>query len=225
MGVICTTMLGWCEKYAWKLYGEKESSFPEMFFVVYDIIFPVFDAEHTYHWRYDIADKVIGRLPNCKTARKESIKNEFELRNFVNTLFTIDLNSSVYVYRTDKKFIPGPSQLLFELDDIASFKVEADQKYRAHVKSITSITERLSNGDKFEIASVIIAKYKKEFIEVPINGNNFALKKYIWDNRKILKGKPFWFTGFTTVHPVGDTSEYHTFINKFLSFIPEDGTI
>lgn len=221
MGTITSPNILQLLKHRSTLFTESRSPFVDLTFVGYDTIFPVFDAEHVYQWRYSIVEKVVAVLPHCKVATKTEIKDEVELRRFVLEVFTIDVNATILVYRMDKKFVPGASQLLFEEDDVASYKIEANQRYRAHVKSITSTTIRMDNGDKYDVALCVIGKYKKDFVEVLIDQTNLAFRKYIWDNRKLLKGKPFWFTGYTLLENRDDLSEYVTLINKFLSFIPD----
>jgi len=208
-------------KHKHTLYEPTRSTFPDIIFNCQDVIFPVFDAEHVYKWRYTIVDKVVGVLPNCRAATYVPVKNEIDLRKFVTECFTIDTSASVVVYRTDCKFVPGMSQLTFEAEDVASYIVEANQRFRAHVKAIGSTTIRMDNGDKYDVAQVVVAKFKKDFVEIPVDQTNFAFRKFLWDNRRILKGKPFWFTGYTLLTDKGEFSDYETVINKFLAFIPD----
>lgn len=205
-------------KYKASLFLKSRSTFTKVHFIVYDIIFPVFNVDHDYKMRYDIADKTIGVLPNCVTATKIDIKNGDDLLTQTNMLFSIDTAASLLVYRTDGMFIPGVSQLYYDDHDTVSYIVEAKQKFRAHIKKVVSTTLVLEDGNKIEVAMLIVAKFKKDFVEIPISRYNLGVRRFIWENRKNLKEHPFWFTGYTLL----DKGEYVTVINEFLSFIPED---
>jgi len=201
------------------LYGKTRSAITDIKFIVYDVVFPVFNSEHVYKWRYDIAAKVIGTLSNCAIAHMEIVKDEHDLMKTVHDLFAIDTGASIIAYKSDGKFIPGISQLTYEDADTVSYIVEAKQRYRAHIKKIQSTTLRMDNGEKHDIALYIIAKFKREFVEIPIDQSNLALRIFIWENRHALKKCPFWFTGYTLLDKSKGSEEYVTIINEFLSFI------
>jgi hypothetical protein len=209
------------KRYRHTIYNKTKSQVTEVKFFVYDIIFPVFNIDHVYKMRYDIADKVIGILPNCQTCNIQTIKDEYELQKVVGSIFSIDAASSILVYDKEGKFVPGISQLTWNDDEGVSYIVEAKQRYRAHIKRIVSTTVRMDNGDKIEVAMLIIARFKKENIEIPIDLSNFALRTFIWQNRIALKERPFWFTGYTVLDNRDGHAEYITIINEFLSFITQ----
>jgi len=201
------------------LYNKTKSPFTSLKFIVYDVVFPVFNTDHIYKWRYDIANKVVGSLPNCGTASKGTVKDEIELQKFVAEIFSIDSSTTILVYKLEGEFVPGPSQLYYDDVETVSYKIEANQRYRAHIKRVVSTTVRLENGDKTEVALMIIARFKKENIEIPINQSNRVLCKFIWDNRHSLKDSSFWFTGYTIQDRRDNNIVYITIINEFLSFI------
>ena len=201
------------------LFNKTQSKITDVKFFVYDIVFPVFNVDHTYTWRYDIASKVIGDLPNCQTTSVETIKDETGLNKIVREIFTIDTAASIIVYDKEGKFVPGISQLTWNDDETVSYIVEAKQRYRAHIKRVVSTTLRMDNGDKIDVALRIVAKFKREFIEIPIDPSNLVLRTFIWQNRMFLKERPFWFTGYTVLDTSKVTSEYVTIINEFFSFI------
>lgn len=200
------------------LYGKTRSAFTDVLFVAYDIHFPVFNVDHIYKWRHSIVEKAIATQANCKLATAVIIKDEYELQKFVSEVFVLGTDTQIIVYKSDGIFVPGFSQLTYSDDDTVSYIIRADQRFRAHVKKVVSTTLRMENSDKVEVALYIIAKFKKEFIEVPIDQSNMVLRRFLWDNRKVLKGQPFWFTGYTLVDD-NDTHDYVTLINEFLSFI------
>jgi len=220
VGVLTSPNVSTLMKHRHTLYNKTKSAFTDLRFVAYDCIFPVFNADHVYMWRYDIISKVLDGAPHCTTATKHDVSNEIELRDFVREVFSIDVTASIIVYDTEGKFIPGMSQLTYEEEDIASYIIEANQRFRAHIKRVVSTTVRLENGDKREVAISILARFKKDSIEIPIDDTNVALQSFIWQNRLALREYPFWFTGYTLLNPNEDKLEYVTIINKFLSFIP-----
>lgn len=207
------------KKYRNTLYNPTKSKITDIKFFVYDIVFPVFDVDHVYKWRYDIASKVVGELSNCQACSIQTVRNEQDLNKVVRELFSIDTGASVIVYDKEGKFVPGISQLTWNDDETVSYIVEAKQRYRAHVKKIVSTTVKTNDGDKHDVAMLIIAKFKKEFIEIPINQSNVALCTFIWQNRQALKDTPFWFTGYTVLDTKGESAEYVTIIHEFFSFI------
>jgi hypothetical protein len=214
------------KRYKGTLYGKTRSQFPTLKFVVYDSVFPTFNSDHIFKWRYDIADKVIGKLPNCLTAHKDVITNDRELHEVVKSLFAINTGASVLVYKTDGNFVPGMSQLMYDDNDTVSYIVQANQRYRAHIKKVVSTTLKFDDtGDKIDVALYIIAKFKRDFIEIPIDQSNMALRRFIWENRLALKEYPFWFTGYTLLDNKDGVTDYVTTVNEFLSFIttPENG--
>ena len=207
------------KKYRHTIYNATRSKITDVKFFVYDIVFPVFDVDHVYRWRYDIASKVIGELPNCQACSAQTIKDEHDLNRIVKEIFFIDTGASIVVFDKEGKFVPGMSQLAWNDDETVSYIVEAKQRYRAHVKKIVSTTLRMENGDKHDVAMLIIAKFKKEFIEIPIDQSNLVLRTFIWQNRHALKDTPFWFTGYTILDNSSETPEYITIIHEFFSFI------
>lgn len=207
-------------KYRHTLYGKTKSTFTDAKFVVYDVVFPVFNVDHVYKLRYDIADKVVGILPNCATASKVIVKDGFGLQKIVTELFSIDTGSSIIVYKSNGSFVPGPSQLYYGDEDTVSYIVEATQRYRGHIKKVVSTTLRMDNEERIEVALYIITKFKKEFVNVPVNQTNLVLRRFIWEKRKELKNHPFWYTGYTLPDERSTTGGYITPINEFLSFIP-----
>jgi hypothetical protein len=219
VGVLTSNNILEFKRYRHTLYGPSRSPFTSVRFVAYDTIFPVFNAEHIYQWRYDIVKKVIGQCPNCLIASLTEIKNEQELQKLVKDVFTIDTGASVIVYRKDGKFVPGSSQLTYDDDDTVSYIIEATQRYRAHIKKVVSTTLKFDDGNKIEVALYILAKFKKEHVEIPIDQSNFVLRRFIWENRQALKEHPFWFTGYTLLDNNGEKLDYITVINQFLSFI------
>ena len=220
IGVLVTDNTENMLSHRYPLYSPSKASFDTMKFLVYDIRFPVFNAEHDYRWRYDIADKVVGRLPNCEILAFTTVKNETDLNNVVRDTFETDVSAEVISYRADGKFVPGESQLFWDDVDTVSYVVRANQRYRGHIKRIVSTTEQRPNGDKTEIALYLVARFKKEYINVPIKTNNLALRAFLWQHRKDLKSFPFWFTGYTYMDDVVGTSDYVTVVNEFLAFIP-----
>lgn len=196
--------------------------FPDLHFVSYDCHFPVFNSDHIYKWRHDIVSKNIGIMPQCSTAPITVIKNELALENFVQGIFSIDAGTQIIVYKSEGKYVPGISQLLYENEDVVSYIINANQLFRAHVKRVISTTSRLKDGDKTDVAMLIQGKFKREPIEVPIGYSNLALRKFIWDKRQLLHGMPFWFTGHTYINREKDPIEYNVIINEFLSFLPTE---
>jgi len=207
------------KRYKHTVYNKTRSQITDVKFFVYDLIFPVFNADHVYKWRYDIASKVVGTLPNCQAVSVQTIKDELGLRKVVNEIFSIDISASILVYDKEGKFVPGISQLTWNDDEVVSYIIEAKQRYRAHIKRVVSTTIRMENGDKMDVAVYILAKFKKEFVEIPIDLSNLALRTFIWQNRLTLKNCPFWFTGYTILDTSRENAEYVTIIDKFLSFI------
>jgi hypothetical protein len=220
VGTLTSTNILTLLRYKSTLFGKTKSPFDNIKFVVHDIIFPVFNADHDYRWRYDIAKKVIGVLPNCSTASKVEIKDQWDLNKLVVELFSINSGASVLVFKADGKFTPGPSQLYYDDMDTVSYKVEANQRYRGHIKKVVSTTLKFDDGNKIEVASYIITKFKRDFIDIPIDQSNLALRRFIWENKNNLKEHPFWFTGYTLLVEKEDKTDYITIINKFHSFIP-----
>ena len=221
IGVLVSTNTNTMLAHRYSLYSPSKAIFEGLKFLTYDVIFPVFDADHIFKWRYSIADKAVGIFPNCETLSRTLIKNEHELGNIVRDAFETDVSSSVLIYDTEGKFVPGESQLLWNDAEAVSYEVKANQRYRGHIKRIVSTTKRYDNGDKVELASYIIARFKKEYINIPINSNNIALRSFLWKHREDLKSFPFWFTGYTYLDEVVNSMEYVTVVNEFLSFIPK----
>ena len=62
---------------------------------------------------------------------------------------------------------------------------------------------------------MVVGKFKKEYIEIPIIDQNTVLKKSIWEKKKNLRGLPFWFSGFTVY--LGETIKITGI--KFYKFI------
>lgn len=206
------------------LYSQTNSiPFSDLTFVIYDSYFPVFNIDHVFRLRYDIAAKVVGHLSHCCIAPITKIKDQFALENFVKDMFLIDAGVSIILYRSEGLYSPGISQLLYENADVVSYIIEAKQLFRGHVKSILPSTVEYGNRDKFDAAIIIFSRFKREDIEVPIGYENIGLRKYIWDRRKELKGMPFWFTGHTFMDNSKPTLEYKTIINRFLSFLSTEG--
>lgn len=198
-----------------RLYDSKPVSFKNLTFTVYDVVFPLFDFEADYHIRYDVAEKVIGKLPNCKPAIMKVVRNSVELTKIASELMTEDITRTLIVYNSKGRYIYGNSQLLYlNPTDIVSYSITADQRYRAHIKSVHSITEILPDGTKYETAAYITVKYKHDFIDIELPDNK-VLCKSIWDYRHSLKSIPFWFTGYNTYND----GSYKLLINKFHSFI------
>lgn len=217
--LICDVVAGMLA-HRYSLYSPNKLFFEGTKILVYDLTFPVFNIDHDYKWRYDILEKTIGILPNCETLKITITKGSIDLRNFVRDTFELNVSSEILVYRTDGKYIQGASQLYWENVDHVSFSVKATQLYRGHIKKIVSTTEQHSNGDKTELALYIIARFKKEYINIPIHSNNFALRSYLWNYRSRLKSFPFWFTGYTYLDDVVGTLDYVTVVNEFVAFIP-----
>lgn len=207
------------KRYRHTIYGQTKSKVTDVKFFVYDIVFPVFNVDHVYKWRYDIASKVVGELANCQACSIQTVQDEQDLNKVVRELFTIDTGASVIVYDKEGKFVPGISQLTWNDDETVSYIVEAKQRYRAHMKRVISTTLRMENGDKIDVAMMIVARFKKEYIEIPIDPSNLVLRTFIWQNRLALKDTPFWFTGYTFLENKGDTTDYVTVIHEFFSFI------
>lgn len=207
------------KRYRHTIYNKTRSQVTDVKFFVYDIIFPVFNIDHTYKLRYDIASKVVGGLPCCQACSVQTIQDEQDLNKVVRELFSIDTGASVIVYDKEGKFVPGMSQLTWGDDETASYIVEAKQRYRAHIKRVVSTTLEMENGDKLDVALSILANFKKETVEIPIDLSNLALRTYIWQNRTALKDCPFWFTGYTVTDSGKDVINYITIIHEFLSFI------
>lgn len=198
-----------------RLYDSKPVSFKNLLFTIYDMVFPVFDFDAEYFWRYDSSEKVIGKLPNCTTATVKTIKNSFELTKIASELMSEDITRTLIVYNTKGKYIYGGSQLLYQNPaDIVSYSISADQRYRAHIKTVHSITEITPDDIKYETASYITVKYKHDFIDIELPDNK-VLCKSIWDYRNALKPIPFWFTGYMAA----DKDGYKLLVNKFHSFI------
>lgn len=204
----------------YSLYAPSKVPFDDLKFLAYDIRFPVFNADHDYKWRYDIADKTVGPLPNCEVLSFITVKDNIDLQNFVRDTFEEDVSSEIISFREDGKFAPGDSQLYWDDIDTVSYSIRATQKYRGHIKRVISVTEQKPNGDKTETASYIVARFKKEYINVPINLSNFALRNFLWQHRMDLKAFPFWFTGYTYLDQVVNATDYVTVVNEFHSFIP-----
>jgi hypothetical protein len=214
VGVLCSTDT-YFEKKIPRLYDSKPVSFKDLFFVVYDVVFPLFEADVVFRWRYDVAAKVIGKLSNCLPAKTKVIRNSSELIKVVSETFKQDITTTMIVYKMEGKHICGKSQLWFlNEDDVVSYKIVAEQRFRAHIKTIHSITDFLPNGDKYETAEYITIKYKHDFIDIVLPDNK-VLCKSIWDYRKVLKPIPFWFTGYD----IWENNEYKTLVNTFHSFI------
>lgn len=207
------------KRYRHTIYGQTKSKITDVKFFVYDIIFPVFNVDHVYKWRYDIAAKVIGELANCQACSIQTVQDEQDLNKIVREIFTIDTGASVIVYDKEGKFVPGISQLTWNDDETVSYIVEAKQRYRAHMKRVISTTLRMENGDKLDVAMMIVARFKKEYIEIPIDPSNLVLRTFIWQNRLALKDTPFWFTGYTFLENKGDRTDYVTVVHEFFSFI------
>lgn len=219
IGVLVSKDSRQLKKHRQTLYNKQQSKLLDLKFFVYDLVFPVFNIDHVYKWRHDIASKVIGTLSNCQTCSVQTIKDEIELQKVVTEIFSIDTATSIVVYDKEGKFVPGISQLMWDDIDTVSYIIEAKQRYRAHIKKVVSTTIRYDNGDKTEVALNIIAKFKKEFVEIPIDPTNIALRTFIWQNRLALRLKPFWFTGYTVLGHNENHAEYITIINEFFSFI------
>ena len=222
LGVLTSSNILHIKRNRHTLYDAQSTTITDITLVIYDVVFPVFNSDHIYKWRYDIADKVLKDKANCRIATKVLIKNGDELNKEVLMLFSIDMGASMLVYKTEGKFVPGLSQLTWEDDDTVSYIVEAKQRYRAHIKKVMSTTLRMENGDKIDVALTILAKFKREFIEIPVSQENLALRRFIWENRKTLKEYPFWFTGYTLLETKNGKTDYTTIINEFLSFIATD---
>lgn len=222
LGVLTSSNILHLKRNQHTLYNPQSTTITNMTLVIYDAVFPVFNSDHVYRWRYDIAEKVLGKHSNCRIASKTVITNGDELNREVLSLFSIDTGASMLVYKTEGKFVPGLSQLTWEDDDTVSYVVEATQRYRAHIKKVISTTLRMEDGDKIDVALTILAKFKKEFIEVPVSQTNLALRRFIWENKKTLKEYPFWFTGYTLLETKNGNTDYVTIVNEFLSFISTD---
>jgi hypothetical protein len=206
-------------RYRQTLYGAtRSSSFSDVVFVAYDVIFPIFNIDHDYKLRYDIVEKVISILPNCKAAMTSTVTNEQQLQKFVKEVFIIDTAATILVFKKDGNYVYGSSQLYYDDHDVVSYSIIADQRYRAHIKKVVSTTIKMDNGNKLDIALYIIAKFKKDFIEIPFDRTNITVRRFVWEHRKDLKEHPFWFTGYT----IFDQGEYRTLINEFQSFITPD---
>ena len=205
------------EKKIPRLYDFKPVSYKDITFVVYDVVFPLFDADVDYRWRYDVAKKVVGIMTNCKPADVKVIRNSFELMKISADLLKEDISRTLIVYKANGKYIYGDTQLLLISDnDLVSYQIKAEQKFRAHIKRVNGITEHLPNGDKYETAASITVKFKHDFIDIELPDNK-VLCKSIWDFRKVLKPYPLWFTGYTAWDT--ETNGYVTYINNFHSFI------
>jgi hypothetical protein len=85
----------------YSLYTPSKAAYDGLKFLVYDVMFPVFNADHDYKWRYDIADKTVGILPNCATLSFTSIKKEIDLNHFIRDTFEANVASTIIAYRTD----------------------------------------------------------------------------------------------------------------------------
>lgn len=202
------------------IYMPSKAVYEGIKFLVYDIHFPVFNVDHDYKWRYDIAKHAIGTLPNCEILDNNIIKDEFQLQNITKDVFEKDINAEIIVYRTNGKYSPGESQLYWDDKDTVSYNIKATQRYRGHIKHVISTTYQYPNGNKESIAAYIVARYKKDFINIPISDSNLALRSYLWNYRKDLKNFPFWFTGYTYIDKLSSGMDYVTVVNEFLSFIP-----
>ena len=198
-----------------RLYDHKPVSFSDMVFIVYDVVFPLFDSDVDFRWRYDVAKKLVGVLPSCQVADIKVVRNSLELMKVTASIMKEDISTTILVFRADGKFVYGNLQLLYSSDnDVMSYQIKAEQKFRAHIKRVNSITERLPNGDKYETAASITVKYKHDFVDIELPDNK-VLYKSIWDFRRVLKPIPLWFTGCT----IWEEKEYKTLINEFHSFI------
>ena len=203
------------EKKIPRLYDSKPVSYKDLTFIVYDVVFPLFDADVDYRWRYDVAKKVVGKMPSCLSADVKVIKNSLELMTVTASILKEDISNTIIVYKANGKFVYGDTQLMYLSDnDLVSYQIKAEQKFRAHIKRVNSITERLENGDKYETACSITVKFKHDFIDIELPDNK-VLCKSIWDFRRVLKPYPLWFTGCT----VYEDKQYKTLINNFHSFI------
>jgi len=214
IGVLTSTD-AYFEKKIPRLYDSKPVSFKDIDFVVYDVIFPLFDSDVDYRWRYDVALKLVGKMPCCVAADMKVIRNSMELLKVTAEIMKENISNTILIYKANGKFVYGNSQLVYLNDnDIVSYQIQAEQRFRAHIKRVNSITECLPNGDKHETAASITVKFKHDFIDIELPDNK-VLCKSIWDFRRVLKPIPLWFTGFT----IWEDGKYKVLVNGFHSFI------
>ena len=214
IGVLTSTDI-FFEKKIPRLYDSKPVNYTDLTFIVYDVVFPLFDSDVDYRWRYSVAEKLVGKFPACKEADIKVVKNSLELEEITARIMKEDISRTIIVYKADSKFIYGNVQFLFlNESDISSYEIKADQKFRAHIKQVKSMTDFTHEGEKYETACAITVKYNHEYIDIELPDNK-VLCKSIWDFRKVLKPIPLWFTGLI----IEENGKYKTLVNNFHSFI------
>lgn len=221
VGVLVTRNITYLKRNQHRLYQSNGRAFEASELLAYDVHFPTFNADHDYMWRFDIVNKAVAVLPHCKALKATIFKTDIELQHIVRDAFSIDISASVLVYRKDGKYFRGESQLYFEWQDVVSYIIKADQLFRGHIRSVVPTTIQMENGNKLTVALYIIARFKKEYINVPIPLDNLALRKFIWDHKVELKSSQFRFKGYTYLDIVAGSKalEYVTIVNEFVSFI------
>jgi hypothetical protein len=180
----------------WAFTAGSSFQFLNFTFKIYDIIYPYFSAKFKYKLRIDQVEAIFKKVPYCDVVDYEEIGSFSDLNDMLITKFNPFTIESVYIYNASHIYRNG---VTFNKRDACMYEIRPTQKFRTHIKHIIPKSTLLGNGkaEQAMVASAIVAKVKKELLEIPIIETNLLITKGIWDRRNKLKNVPFWFTGFT----------------------------
>lgn len=182
-------------RYSPILYSNTANCPSSIKLIVHDIIFPYFSINNSFTLRTDIVKKVFGSLPNCVYMDLTNMDTFLDFKKLIKEDFNLSKYKSLLIFDKDGDYVPGNKQLGFYAHEKVSFELSPNQKYRGHIKKIHPINVATEDGKIVKIAYEIETRFKNKKLNIPINTNNFILKKSLWEERKTLKRIPFLFEG------------------------------
>lgn len=215
-GVLTSTDETFMASRKWAYVFNYTHNFSDVKFECYDMIFPYFSANFNYKTRLDQAKTVFKGIANFETVDHEEIGDFASFNKLVYDKFNPYNIDKIYLFDTNKIYRQGISH---NKKLAPMYEIIPNQRYRTHLKNIIPNIVLDSTGkgikNRTEVASLLIGKYKKQYLEIPIVDSSIILKKSIWDKKDELRNMPFWFTGFTVYIDQGTKItgvKFHKFI-------------
>lgn len=200
----------------WLYIPNNHHDFSDIMFEGYDMIFPLFSVNFQYKLRLDQVKSIFEKSPSFKLIDYEFVPNFMEFNKLIYDKFNPYKISGIYIFDTNKIYRQG---LSYNKKLAPMYEILPSQRFRTHVKNIIPgiMFEGKGGGirDRITVADMLIGKFKKELLEIPVVNESQVLRKSIWEKKNNLKGMPFWFSGFTVYYGEGIKiagTKFHKFI-------------
>lgn len=215
-GVLTSTDENFMANKRWAYVFNNAHDFSDIRFECYDMIFPYFKVNFDYKTRLDQIKTVFKGISNFEVAGYEEVGNFTSFNKLVYDKMNPYQVDKIYLFDTNKIYRQGTTH---NKKLAPMYEIIPNQRYRTHLKNIIPniVLDNTGKGikNRIQVANILVGKYKKEYLEIPITDENIILKRSIWEKKAELKNMPFWFTGFTVYIDQGTKVtgvKFHKFI-------------